>query len=137
MYAVLIGAFLGYGLTETCGMCAILPPELLSYGNVGLPVPCLEVKLIDVPEAGYLANGTPSRGEICLRGPSVIKGYYKRPDLNEDPTIFTPDGWFRTGDVGQWNPNGTLSVIDRCVQVYLSSSADYTETGLFIVSRIW
>jgi len=105
-------------------MCAILPPEMLSYGNVGLPVPCLEVKLIDVPEAGYLANGTPSQGEICLRGPSVIKGYYKRPDLNEDPTIFTPDGWFRTGDVGQWNPNGTLSVIDRCVRSCPSSSTD-------------
>lgn len=97
-------------------MCAILPPEMLSYGNVGLPVPCLEVKLIDVSEAGYSATGTPPRGEICLRGPSVIKGYFKRPDLNEDPTIFTPDGWFRTGDVGQWNPNGTLSVIDRCAQ---------------------
>jgi long-chain acyl-CoA synthetase len=108
--------FQGYGLTETCGMCAILPPEMLSYGNVGLPVPCLEVKLIDVPEAGYIANGSPPQGEICVRGPSVIKGYFKRPDLNEDPTIFAPEGWFRTGDVGQWNPNGTLSVIDRCAQ---------------------
>jgi len=97
----------------------------VSYGNVGIPVPCLEVKLIDVPEAGYLANGTPSRGEICLRGPSVIKGYYKRPDLNEDPTIFTPDGWFRTGDVGQWNPNGTLSVIDRIKNLVKLSGGEY------------
>ena len=102
-------------------MCAILPPEILSYGNVGLPVPCLEVKLIDVPDAGYLANGATPQGEICLRGPSVIKHYYKRPDLNEDPAIFAPDGWFRTGDVGQWNPNGTLSVIDRCAQSCPSS----------------
>ena len=136
---MLIDAFLGYGLTETCGMCAILPPEMLSYGNVGIPVPCLEVKLIDVAEAGYLSNGTPPRGEICLRGPSVIKGYYKRPDLNEDPTIFTPDGWFRTGDVGQWNPNGTLSVIDRCVLLYPSLSTDWFKLGCFciIVSRTW
>jgi len=115
----------GYGLTETCGMCAILPPELMSYGNVGIPVPCLEVKLIDVPEAGYFANGTPPQGEVCLRGPSVIKGYYKRPDLNEDPTIFTSDGWFRTGDVGQWNPNGTLSVIDRIKNLVKLSSGEY------------
>ena len=129
--------FKGYGLTETCGMCAILPPERLSYGNVGLPVPCLEVKLIDVPEAGYSANGSPPQGEICLRGPSVTKGYYKRPDLNEDPAIFTPDGWFRTGDVGQWNPNGTLSVIDRCVQFCPSPSIDYTKMGFFIVLRTW
>jgi long-chain acyl-CoA synthetase len=118
-------------------MCAILPPEMMSYGNVGIPVPCLEVKLIDVSEAGYLSNGTPPRGEICLRGPSVIKGYYKRPDLNEDPTIFTPDGWFRTGDVGQWNPNGTLSVIGRCVHFYPSLLTNYIKTGSFIVSRTW
>ena len=118
-------------------MCAILPPEKMSYGNVGIPVPCLEVKLIDVAEAGYFASGSPPQGEICLRGPSVIKGYYKRPDLNEDPTIFTPDGWFRTGDVGQWNPNGTLSVIDRCVQHPLSSSTDCTKTEFLVVSRTW
>lgn len=133
----LIGKFEGYGLTETCGMCAILPPEKLSYGNVGIPVPCLEIKLIDVAEAGYFAGGSPPQGEICLRGPSVIKEYYKRPDLNEDPTIFTPDGWFRTGDVGQWNPNGTLSVIDRCVQFSLSSSTNRTKMGFFVVSRTW
>jgi len=118
-------------------MCAILPPEKLSYGNVGLPVPCLEIKLMDVPEAGYLANASPPQGEICLRGPSLIKGYYKRPDLNEDPTIFTPDGWFRTGDVGRWNPDGTLSVIDRCVQFCLFSSTECTKIGFLIVSRIW
>lgn len=117
-------------------MCAILPPEMLSYGNVGLPVPCLEVKLIDVPEAGYLANGTPPRGEICLRGPSVIKGYFKRPDLNEDPTIFAPDGWFRTGDVGQWNPNGTLSVIDRCAQPCPSSLVDILNRALYSIKNL-
>ena len=78
----------------------------------------LEVKLTDVPEAGYPSIGTPPRGEIRLRGPSVIEGYNKHPDLNEDPSIITPDGRFRTGDIGQWNPNGTLSVIDRCVPFY-------------------
>lgn len=100
-------------MTESCGMCAILPPELISYGNVGLPVPCVEIKLLDVPEAGYFSTNNPPQGEVCVRGPAITTGYYKRPDLNEDPTIFTKDGWLRTGDVGQWNPNGTLSVIDR------------------------
>ena len=103
----------GYGMTESCAMCAILPPELMQYGSVGLPVPCTEIKLIDVPEAGYKATGNPPQGEVCIRGPAVTKGYYKRPDLNEDETIFTKDEWLRTGDVGQWNPDGTLSVIDR------------------------
>lgn len=103
----------GYGMTESCAMCALLPPELMQYGVVGLPSPCIEIKLIDVPDAGYKATGNPPQGEVCIRGPAVTKGYFKRPDLNEDETIFTKDGWLRTGDVGQWNPDGTLSLIDR------------------------
>lgn len=100
-------------MTETCGMCAILPPEIYSYGPVGLLVPSCEVKLVDVPDAGYLSTNNPPQGEVCLRGNSVSKGYYKRPDLNEDKSIFSDDGFFRTGDVGQWNADGTLSIIDR------------------------
>lgn len=100
-------------MTESCGMCALLPPELMQYGCVGLPVPSVEIKFLDVPEAGYLSSNNPPRGEVCIRGPSVTKGYYKRPDLNADETVFTADGWFRTGDIGQWNPDGTLTLIDR------------------------
>lgn len=82
-------------------------------GAVGLPPPCIEVKLLDVSEAGYFSTNTPPQGEVCIRGTSVIKGYYKRDDLNNDETIFTKDGWMRTGDIGQWNPDGTMSLIDR------------------------
>ncbi|KZP04981.1 acetyl-CoA synthetase-like protein [Athelia psychrophila] len=103
----------GYGMTESCGMCAITPPEMLEYGCVGLPVPCIEIKLLDVMETGYSASGDRPQGEVCIRGPSITKGYYKRDDLNNDETIFTKDGWLRTGDIGQWNPNGTMSIIDR------------------------
>jgi long-chain acyl-CoA synthetase len=94
-------------------MCALLPPELHQYGVAGIPVPSIEIKLRDVPDMDYTSKKSPPQGEICVRGPSLMKGYYKRPDLNEDPTIFTEDGWFRTGDIGQWNDDGTLSVIDR------------------------
>ena len=100
-------------MTESCGMCAVLPPELHQYGVVGLPMPAVEIKLLDVPDAGYSATGTLQQGEVCVRGPCVTSGYFKRPDLNSDETIFTKDGWLRTGDVGQWNPDGTLSLIDR------------------------
>lgn len=100
-------------MTETCGMCVILPPEFMQYGSVGIPVPSVEIKLKDVPDAGYLSTNNVPQGEVLLRGPSVIKGYYKRDDLNNDETIFTKDGWLRTGDVGQWNADGTLSLIDR------------------------
>ena len=96
-------------------MCTILPPEYFSFGTAGIPTPSVEIKLRDVPEAGYFANASPPQGEVLMRGPSVTPGYYKRPDLNSDPAIFTEDGWFRTGDVGTWNPDGTLSIIDRFV----------------------
>lgn len=104
---------LGYGMTESCGMCAILPPELMRYESVGFPVPSIEIKLLDIVDAGYLATNTLPQGEVCIRGPSVLSGYYKRPDLNEDENIFTKDGWLRAGDIGQWNSDGMLSLIDR------------------------
>ena len=94
-------------------MCAILPPEYLQYNAVGLPMPSIEVKLVDVPEAGYFSTNASPEGEVLIRGPSVTKGYFKRDDLNNDPNIFTEDGWFRTGDVGRWNKDGTISLIDR------------------------
>ncbi|KAJ7574878.1 hypothetical protein C8J56DRAFT_1017249 [Mycena floridula] len=115
----------GYGMTETCGMCAILPPELMQYGPVGLPVPSTEIKLIDVPDAGYVSTNANPQGEVALRGPSVTKGYYKRDDLNNDKDIFTEDGFLRTGDVGQWNPDGTLSLIDRIKNLIKLAGGEY------------
>ncbi|KAG2119405.1 hypothetical protein DEU56DRAFT_122158 [Suillus clintonianus] len=115
----------GYGMTESCGMCAILPPELMQYRSVGLPVPSTEIKFLDVPEAGYKSTNNPPQGEVCIRGPSVTKGYYKRDDLNNDESIFTKDGWLRTGDVGQWNADGTLSLIDRIKNLIKLQSGEY------------
>ncbi|KAJ7038968.1 acetyl-CoA synthetase-like protein [Mycena alexandri] len=119
----------GYGMTESCGMCAIMPPEVFRFDSVGLPVPSIEIKLRDVPEAGYFSCGregaTEERGEVCIRGPSVISGYYKRPDLNEDETIFAGDGWLRTGDVGRWNQDGTLTLIDRIKNLVKLAGGEY------------
>ena len=88
-------------------MCAILPPELHHYGSVGLPVPSIEIKLL------HDRSSATQQGEVCIRGRSVTSGYFKRPGMNPDKTVFTKDGWLRTGDIGQWNPDGTLSLIDR------------------------
>jgi long-chain acyl-CoA synthetase len=115
----------GYGMTESGAMCAILPPELMQYGSVGLPVPCIEVKLLDVPDAGYSSSNNPPQGEVCIRGPAVTKGYFKRDDLNNDENIFTKDGWLRTGDVGQWNADGTLSLIDRIKNLVKLQGGEY------------
>ncbi|KAF5376689.1 hypothetical protein D9615_007840 [Tricholomella constricta] len=121
----LVTVLQGYGMTESCGMCAILPPEMMRFDSVGVPVPSVEVKLRDVEEAGYLSSNNPPQGEVCIRGPSVTSGYFKRPDLNADETIFTKDGWMRTGDVGQWNPDGTLSLVDRIKNLIKLQSGEY------------
>jgi len=121
----LVTVLQGYGMTESCGMTAILPPELMQYSSVGLPTPSVEVKLLDVPDAGYLATNDPPQGEVLIRGPSVTPGYYKRPDLNNDPEIFTPDGYLRTGDVGQWNKDGTMTLIDRIKNLVKLQGGEY------------
>lgn len=111
-------------MTESCGMCAVLPPEYFSYGNVGMIMPSVEVKLRDVPDAGYLSTNNSPQGEVLIRGNSVVKGYYKRDDLNNDENIFTKDGFLRTGDVGQFNADGTLTIIDRYVPSSVAGCED-------------
>lgn len=112
----------GYGLTESCGMTAILTPEFYSYGPSGGCVPAIEIKLRDVPDAGYFATNDPPQGEVLIRGPSITKGYFNRDDVNKESF---EDGWFLTGDVGQWNPNGTLSIIDRKKNLVKLSGGEY------------
>lgn len=115
-------------MTESCGMCAILPPEFFDYGVAGAPVPCTEIKLVDVPDAGYKSTNKLPQGEILIRGPAVTSGYYKRDDLNNDKEIFEPaegGAWLHTGDVGQWNADGTISVIDRIKNLVKLSGGEY------------
>ncbi|KAL1409364.1 long-chain fatty acid-CoA ligase [Vanrija albida] len=111
--AALVKMVQGYGLTEGTAMACINHPNKMAIDTVGGPVPGCEIKLVDRPEPGleYLSTDNPPRGEIYIRGPAVFKGYYKRPHL--DVAAFTQDGWFRTGDIGQWNKDGTLSILDR------------------------
>ena len=107
----------GYGQTETCGVGFAQRPEDLSAGNVGGPNLSVEVKLVDLPEMNYTSkdkglNGeSMPRGEICLRGPIVFKGYYKEPEITRE--TIDEEGWHHTGDVGEILPNGSLRLIDR------------------------
>ncbi|KAI8388789.1 uncharacterized protein BYT42DRAFT_561233 [Radiomyces spectabilis] len=114
----------GYGMTESVGMCAIMTPEFYKIGAVGSIVPCCEVKLVDVPDAGYLSTNTPKpQGEIWVRGPSITTGYWKRDDITKE--TITEDNWLRTGDVGEWNEDGSLSVIDRIKNLVKLSNGEY------------
>lgn len=115
------------GLTKplliSCGMCALMAPEQFALGEVGSPVPCVEVKLVDVPELNYRATNPKPQGEIWIRGTSVTSGYYNRPDLTEE--ALTPDGWLMTGDIGEWNAAGTLTIIDRKKNLVKLSNGEY------------
>ncbi|KAG9448294.1 hypothetical protein H6P81_014422 [Aristolochia fimbriata] len=113
----------GYGLTETCaGTFVSLPNEPSMLGTVGPPVPNVDVCLESVPEMGYDANSSTPRGEICVRGDTLFSGYYKREDLTEEVLV---DGWFHTGDVGEWQPNGAMKIIDRKKNIFKLSQGEY------------
>lgn len=120
----LVSVLQGYGLTESCGMCAILSPTYMQYECVGVPVPSTEIKLVDAPETGYLSTNQPNpQGEVWIRGPSVSRGYFKRDDITKES--MTEDGWFKTGDIAQWNQDGTLSIIDRKKNLVKLAGGEY------------
>ncbi|XP_049377868.1 long chain acyl-CoA synthetase 4-like [Solanum stenotomum] len=113
----------GYGLTETCaGTFVSLPNQFDMLGTVGPPVPNVDVCLVSVPEMEYDALSSTPRGEICVRGDTVFSGYYKREDLTKEVLI---DGWFHTGDIGEWQPNGSLKIIDRMKNIFKLSQGEY------------
>lgn len=87
----------GYGLTETSPVIAVNTPHAHKLGSVGKPLGNVEVKIAE-------------DGEILVRGPSVFKGYWKRPDETANAFV---DGWFKTGDIGNLDADGFLSVTDR------------------------
>lgn len=112
----------GYGLTETTATCTIMSPEQWTAGAVGAPLACLEIKLVDVPDAGYLHTNDPPQGEVWLRGDSITNGYFNRDKENKEAF---QDGWFLTGDIGQWDPNGLLTIIDRKKNLVKTRNGEY------------
>ncbi|KAI9347711.1 hypothetical protein BDR26DRAFT_907771 [Obelidium mucronatum] len=115
----------GYGLTETCSMLTVTDRCDCTADQVGSPVPGCQVKLIDVPEMNYSSTrgGKAEQGEICVRGPNVFKGYYQ--NQSETEKVLDKDGWFHTGDVGEWDPQGRLKIIDRKKSIFKLSQGEY------------
>lgn len=113
----------GYGLTETCaGTFVSLPNNMSMLGTVGPPVPNVDVRLESVPEMNYDALSDKPRGEICIKGKTLFSGYYKREDLTKEVLI---DGWFHTGDIGEWQPDGSMKIIDRKKNIFKLSQGEY------------
>ncbi|KAL2547625.1 Long chain acyl-CoA synthetase 4 [Forsythia ovata] len=113
----------GYGLTETCaGTFVSIPDEMDMLGTVGPPVPNVDVRLESVPEMNYDALSSSPSGEVCIRGDILFSGYFKREDLTNEVLV---DGWFHTGDIGEWQPNGSLKIIDRKKNIFKLSQGEY------------
>ena len=99
----------GYGLSETSPILTLNPMTATSFsGTVGLPFPSTDIKLLDVDDM-EVPLGQP--GEICAKGPQVMKGYWQKPEANA--AAFTADGYFRTGDIGVFDDKGFLKIVDR------------------------
>lgn len=107
----------GYGLSETSPSATCNPVDSTAFsGTIGLPLPSTELTLLD--DAGAeVAPGT--AGEIAIRGPQVMAGYWQRPD--ETAKVMTADGWFRTGDIGLVDERGYFKIIDRKKDMILVS----------------
>lgn len=127
----------GYGLTETCAGLTIQEEDDLRTGVAGNLIPCCEVRLDSTPDicdkAGlaYLntdrkdVNGNEvwGRGEIMIKGGNVTSGYYMMPDKTKE--VYTEDGWFATGDIGQFLEDGSISIVDRKKNLVKLKSGEY------------
>ncbi|MDW2245344.1 AMP-binding protein, partial [Vibrio sp. 1287] len=107
----------GYGLTECSPLVAAYPHDLVEYnGSIGLPVPSTEVRMVD-EEGNVLPNtGT---GELQVRGPQVMQGYWQRPEATKD--TINEDGWLSTGDIVKFDDEGLLHIVDRKKDMILVS----------------
>ncbi|HLL15467.1 MAG TPA: AMP-binding protein [Pyrinomonadaceae bacterium] len=101
----------GYGMTETSPTIHLTParPDRSKYGSIGQCVPNTECKIADVETGEPLGCG--SEGEICMRGPQMMKGYLNRPEATA--ATIDPDGWLHTGDIGYGDGRGYFFIVDR------------------------
>ncbi len=106
----------GFGMTETSPLTSVNPFSNIQVGTIGIPVPSTLCKVID--EAG---NELPmgSRGELCVKGPQVMKGYWQRQDATDE--ILDADGWLKTGDIAVIQEDGYMRIVDRKKDMILVS----------------
>ncbi|CAK7894792.1 long-chain-fatty-acid--CoA ligase 1 [[Candida] anglica] len=111
----------GYGLTETCANTTVVEHNHFEYGVCGTLTGAVTAKLVDVDDAGYFAKN--NQGEVLLKGKCITNEYYKNEKETADS--FTHDGWFRTGDIGEWTANGALKIIDRKKNLVKTLNGEY------------
>lgn len=107
----------GWGMSETCAIGTNNPVSNTKFtGTIGLPLPSIEIAIKD-DEGNSLPDGQP--GELCIKGPNVMTGYYNQPA--ETAAAFTPDGFMRTGDIAVMQENGYSRIVDRKKDMILVS----------------
>ena len=132
-----INLYIGYGLTECAPLVACNNDRVMLPDSIGVPMPGAEVAIYNPDNKGV--------GEIWVRGPMVMNGYYKNPEATAE--VITPDGWFRTGDIGTCDNNNCYRITGRCknvivtrngknifpeeVEIYLDSSPAVAESIVF------
>lgn len=105
----------GYGMTETSPVThsSPAPPRQLKFGSVGVPAPNTECKIIDLETGEALPAG--ERGEVCVRGPQVMKGYLNEPEATAE--TIDPENWLHTGDIGYADEDGHFYIVDRAKEL--------------------
>lgn len=98
----------GYGMTETSPVVSFNPPGYIKLGTIGMPVSSTACKVID-EEGNEMPIGEP--GELCVKGPQVMKGYWQRPEATAE--TIDADGWLKTGDIAVINEDGYMKIVDR------------------------
>ena len=106
---------IGYGLTETAPLLAGAAPSQVRLGSTGPAAPGVEIRLENI-------NAQTGQGEIVARTPSAMLGYFKNPEATRE--VFTPDGWFRTGDLGCFSPDGWLYIKGRLKNMIVGPSGE-------------
>ena len=125
----------GYGLTETCGGGTVYWPGDHALGWVGGPITSNDIKLVDWDEGGYTTRPnerSPNpQGEVWISGDNVAAGYYKLEDKTNESFVEDDSGrkWFLTGDIGEFNPQGMLKIIDRKKDLVKLSHGEYIALG--------
>lgn len=119
---------IGYGLTETAPLIAGTDAYKTKYRSTGPPLPGIELRIEN-------ADPTTKIGEIVVKGPNVMKGYYKDPSLTNE--VLSPDGWFRTGDLGFIDEEGYLYITGRVKNVILGANGEniYPEAIESVINR--